>query len=689
MALSSPASDADKFRWQALVGPTVVVLILAMIIVPLPAIVLDVLFTFNITFALLVMFATLHVKKPLEFSAFPTILLLTTLLRLALNVAAARIILLEGYRGDQAAGIVIESFGRFVVGGNPVVGLVVFAILIVINFVVITKGSTRIAEVSARFSLDSMPGKQMAVDADLNAGMLTQTEAKRRRELIAQEADFYGAMDGASKFVRGDAVAAIIIIAINLLGGLVIAIFQHDMSLAEAFRTYTLLSIGDGLVAQIPSLVVSMAAGLLISRSSDEGEVGQDIAQQILTGNQRGLLITGGTMALMGMIPGMPHLAFLAYAGLTLTLWRYLQTQSRVRDKEVGIVAPVEALTSDVVDTKVLKPAEVLSLDVGFALITQVSPGGELLKRLNQLRRTLSEDWGFLLPSIHVQDDLTLRPAGYRVRILGVPEGIGEVRVGEYMAVAGKEVLAPLQGMRTTDPIFGSTAYWIRAEQRDEAELLGYTVIDAPTVITTHLHEVIMAYRETLFGLRQAQELIDTATARNPRLVEAVVPRVITIPALTRVLRQLVAEGVPLRDFDGILEALAEDGKEDFGLERNVALVRQRLAPQILHAISDTNPLPVAVLTTQTERLLMDAVRATPKDGNPAVEPNVLLHLVQSARTAVDKMRAASQPPLLVVRDPLRYFVARTLMSSGVLLPVMSVLEIPGTKTIQSVAEVG
>jgi flagellar biosynthesis protein FlhA len=679
-------------RWTALLGPLILILILAMIVVPMPPIMLDILFTFNITFALLVLFATLHVQHPLDFSAFPTILLLTTLLRLALNVAAARVILLDGYHGDAAAGIVIESFGRFVVGGNYVVGLVVFAILVVINFVVVTKGATRIAEVSARFSLDAMPGKQMAVDADMNAGMITQDEARHRRGVIAAEADFYGSMDGASKFVRGDAIAAIIIIAINLLGGLIIAVFQHGMSLTEAFKTYSLLSIGDGLVAQIPSLIISMAAGLLISRSGNDGEVGPEIAQQIFTLNLRGLLITAVTLALTGVIPGMPHAAFLFYAVLTGALWRYLSLQTKNALDPAGTTAQASATegvaVTEVIDSKILKPTESLSLDVGYALIPLVTQGGDLQKRLNQLRRRVSEQLGFLLPAIHVQDDLTLRPGGYRIQVHGVQAGFSEVRVGEYMAVAGKANLAALQGGRTIDPIFGNTAYWIRDEQREDAELLGYTVIDAATVVTTHLHEVMQEQREMLFGLRQTQELLDLATSRNARLVESVVPRVISIPGLTRVLRELVIEKVSLTDFDAILEALAEDGREENSTERNVALVRQRLSAQILSRLTDKNPIPVAVLSAAAERLLIDAVQAAPKDGAPGVEPGVLLHLVQSARKAVESMQGQGEKPILVVRDILRFYVSRTLYASGIDLPVVGIAEIPGIRQVRSIAEI-
>lgn len=683
-----PVSVEPWANYQSLLGPLVLIMILAMIVIPLPPILLDVLFTFNITFALLILFAALHVKKPLDFSAFPTVLLLATLLRLALNVAAARVILLHGFRGDQSAGIVIESFGRFVVGGDYVVGIVVFAILIIINFVVVTKGSTRIAEVSARFSLDAMPGKQMAIDADLNAGMITQVEARRRRDEVSAESDFYGSMDGASKFVRGDAIAAILIIIINLVGGLIIGVFQHNLSLAAAAKTYTLLSIGDGLVAQIPSLVISMAAGILVSRSGTEGEVGRLVSGQVFGGNRKGLLITAITLGITGIIPGMPHVAFLFYAVLTGILWQVLQRRAKATAATQAIAAPPQEPPADVVDSNILRPVEPLSIAIGYQIIPLIAEGGDLQKRLNLLRRRTSENLGFLLPSIHVHDDLTLRPGGYRIQVHGVRVATGDVRVGSLLAISGKAPLPPLEGIHTTDPVFGASAYWIAAERSDDAELLGYTVIDPATVITTHTNECLTRYIGELFGLRQTQELLDIVAARNGKLLESVVPRVISVPALSKVLRELVVEGVSIRDMPTILETLAENGQEGASMVQTVEIIRSRLGRQILSVLAPDDPIQTAILGQSMEQLLLNAVESAGPNGMPALEPSILMHLIQALRQGIETMQAQSLKPLLVVRDPLRQALSTWLHSAGLTMAVVAFSEVPGARPLKSVLEI-
>ncbi|MCE5388165.1 MAG: flagellar biosynthesis protein FlhA [Acidithiobacillus sp.] len=681
--------DFSQSPYQALLGPAVLIMILAMIIVPLPPILLDILFTFNITFALLILFAVLHVKKPLEFSSFPTVLLLVTLLRLALNVAAARVILLHGYRGDQAAGVVIESFGRFVVGGNYVVGMVVFAILIIINFVVITKGSTRIAEVSARFSLDAMPGKQMAIDADLNAGMITQEEARRRREEVSAESDFYGAMDGASKFIRGDAVAAILIILINLIGGLVIGVFQHDLSLSAAAKTYTLLSIGDGLVAQIPSLVVSMAAGILVSRSGTEGDMSNMAAQQLFTGNRKGLLITAITLGVTGIIPGMPHVAFLMYAALTGFLWQILQGQFvENRAAAAKPVAAAEAPEAELVDASILRPVEPISIAIGYQIIPMVSEGGELQKRLNLLRKRASEKMGFLLPRIYIHDDLTLRTGGYRIEIHGVTVASGEVRVGSLLAISGDRALPPLEGILTKDPVFGATAYWITPSRSDDAEMLGYNVIDPSTIITTHVNECIQQYVGELFGLKQTQEVLDVVTSRAPKLVDSVIPKIVSVPALSKVLRALVVEGVSIRDMTTILEALAENAKEGDTTTQLISLIRIRLGRQILSELSPTDPVQVAILGKNMESLLANAVESAGTAATPALEPTIFRQLMKSLQGAAEKIKSQSLTPILVVRDPLRPALSSWCESAKIPIAVIAYSEVPGTRTLKSILEV-
>ncbi|MEB8476273.1 MAG: flagellar biosynthesis protein FlhA [Acidithiobacillus ferriphilus] len=688
---SSGAIPAPVELWanyQSLLGPLVLIMILTMIVVPLPPILLDVLFTFNITFSLLILFAALHVKKPLDFSAFPTVLLLATLLRLALNVAAARVILLHGFHGTQSAGIVIESFGRFVVGGDYVVGIVVFAILIIINFVVVTKGSSRIAEVGARFSLDAMPGKQMAIDADLNAGMITQIEARRRRDEVSAESDFYGSMDGASKFVRGDAIAAILIIIINLVGGLIIGVFQHNLSLAAAAKTYTLLSIGDGLVAQIPSLVISMAAGILVSRSGTEGEVGHLVSGQVLGGNRKGLLITAVTLGITGIIPGMPHVAFLFYAVLTGILWQVLQHRATATVATRAMAAPPQEPPTDVVDSNILRPVEPLSIAIGYQIIPLIAEGGDLQKRLNLLRRRTSENLGFLLPSIHVHDDLTLHPGGYRIQVHGVRVATGDVRVGSLLAISGKTPLPPLEGIHTTDPVFGASAYWIAAERSDDAELLGYTVIDPATVITTHTNECLTRYIGELFGLRQTQELLDIVAARNGKLLESVVPRVISVPALSKVLRELIVEGVSIRDMPTILETLAENGQEGASMVQTVEIIRSRLGRQILSVLAPDDPIQAAILGQSMEQLLLNAVESADPNGMPALEPSILMHLMQALRQGIETMQAQSLKPLLVVRDPLRQALSTWLHSAGLTMAVVAFSEVPGARPLKSVLEI-
>ena len=695
------AIGATKGRWsgyQALMGPVVLVMILAMIVVPLPPVLLDVLFTFNITFALLVLFAAFYTRKPLDFSAFPTVLLIATLLRLALNVAAARVILLHGYRGDQAAGVVIESFGRFVVGGNYVVGIVVFAILVIINFVVITKGSTRIAEVTARFSLDAMPGKQMAIDADLNAGVINQEQAKTRRETVAAESDFYGSMDGASKFVRGDAVAAILIIMINLVGGLVVGVFQHGMSLSSAAHTYTLLSIGDGLVAQIPSLVISIAAGILVSRGGEDAEMGHLVSQQLFVGNRHGLLVTAIILGVTGIIPGMPHWAFLIYALLTSTLWFTLDAQQRRATRAASLPSPTPAADAadTAIDTRILRPVEDIGLAIGYQIIPLMQEGGELQKRLNLLRRRISESAGFLLPAIHVHDDLTLRPGGYRIEVHGVGLSSGDIHPDRLLAVSSGADVPPIEGIHTTDPVYGASAYWISRERSDDAELLGYTVIDAPTVVTTHLHEVLQQQMGEVFGLRQTQELLDLAGQRDAKLLETVVPRIATAPRLAKVFRELVMEKVSLRDMPVILESLAEDGREGLHTGQMVEIVRRRLGRQILQGIApegdgpdDAAPLRAAVLASSLDQVLATAVQTAQGAGTqPALEPSVLLHLTQAVRQAAAQMETQSLAPVLLVRDAIRYPLSVWLRSAGISVPVIAFSEVPGTRQVKSVLEI-
>ncbi|NWG39114.1 MAG: flagellar biosynthesis protein FlhA, partial [Hydrogenophilaceae bacterium] len=534
--------------WRQLAGPLFIVMILAMMVMPLPPFALDVLFTFNIALSVIVLLASLYTRKALDFAAFPTILLVSTLLRLSLNVASTRVVLLEGHTGPDAAGKVIESFGHFLVGGNYTVGIVVFIILVVINFVVITKGAGRIAEVSARFTLDAMPGKQMAIDADLNAGLIGEDEARKRRSEVAQEADFYGSMDGASKFVRGDAIAGILILVINILGGLAVGVFQHDLSFADAAKNYTLLAIGDGLVAQITALIISIAAGIIVSRVSTE----QDISSQVLShifSNSQVLYITGGILGLMGLTPGMPHFVFiLLSAGLIAMAWYRSHSQGEEESREQMIAPPipepVDASWADV------EPVDTLGLEVGYRLIPLVdaSNDAELVKRIKGIRKKFAREIGFLAPPVHIRDNLEIHPNSYRITLKGVEIASGDVQVGQLLAIDPGNVSGAMPGAQTREPAFGLPAVWIDNGLREQAQSMGYTVVDAGTVIATHLNHVVGMHAAELLGRQEVQQLLDHLAKESPKLVEDLVPKLLPLSTLQKVLQNLLSEGVHIRD---------------------------------------------------------------------------------------------------------------------------------------------
>ncbi|CUA96593.1 flagellar biosynthesis protein FlhA [Thiomonas bhubaneswarensis] len=680
-----------RVDWRMLTAPILVVLILMMLVVPLPTVVLDMLFTFNIVLSLIIMLVTLYLTRPLDFSAFPTALLFTTLLRLSLNVAASRVILLHGQNGEGAAGAVIESFGKFVVGGNYAVGIIVFAILVVINFVVITKGAGRIAEVSARFTLDAMPGKQMAIDADLNAGLIDQEEARNRRADVAQEADFYGAMDGASKFVRGDAVAAILILFINLIGGLIIGVFMHGLGLGEAAQNYTLLSIGDALVSQIPALVISMAAGIVISNVSTGQDIGRQLVGQLFT-HPRVLAITAGILGLIGLVPGMPHLAFLGAAAVLggVLWWQHKRQQASAAQAAQAAPEAAAPIEPEEVSWEQIEPVDTLSLDVGYRLIPLVdrNQGGELLGRIRGVRKKFAQEMGFLVASVHIRDNLELRPGGYRIALKGVDVGSGEIFPDLLMAINPGQVMGDLQGTPTKDPAFGLPAVWINKEQRERAQTLGYTVVDPSTVLATHLHHLLQTHAAELLGREEVEGLLAHLSKRSPKLVEDLVPKLISADRLRKVLQNLLTEGVPIRDMRTIAEVLAEHAAQVNDTDELTARVRLALGAYIVQSLSPNGQeLSAAVLDGQLEQILLSSLRSDPQQ--PSVEPGLAQRLMDKARELMQRMEAQGASGVLLVSAPLRQFLARLLARSAPRLRVLSYAEIPDQKQVKVTATLG
>ncbi|OIQ96816.1 flagellar biosynthesis protein FlhA [mine drainage metagenome] len=690
MTARSALSTLRRADWRVLAAPLLVMMILMMLVVPLPTFVLDVLFTFNIALSLVILLVTLYLTRPLDFAAFPTAILLTTLLRLSLNVAAARVILLNGQNGTGAAGQVIESFGAFVVGGNYAVGIIIFAILVVINFVVITKGAGRIAEVSARFTLDAMPGKQMAIDADLNAGLIDQEEARRRRADIAQEADFFGAMDGASKFVRGDAVAAILILFIDLIGGLVIGVFMHSLSLTQAAQNYTLLSIGDALVAQIPSLVISIAAGIVISNVSTGQDVGRQLIAQLFS-HKHVLGIAAGILGFIGLVPGMPHLSFLgAAAVLGGILWLREKRLRETTAEAAAAVPPPAPAEPEEVSWEQIEPVDTLALDVGYRLIALVDrlQGGELLGRIRGVRKKFAQELGFLVSAVHIRDNLELRPGGYRIALKGVDVGAGEVFPDMLMAINPGQVLGTLAGQPTSDPAFGLPAVWIATSQRDQAQALGYTVVDPSTVIATHLHHLLQSHAAELLGREEVEGLLAHLSTRSPKLVEDLVPKQISADRLRKVLQNLLAEGVPIRDMRTIAEVLAENAGQIQDADELTARVRQALGPFIVQTLTASGKeLSAAVLDGQLEQILLSSLRADPAQA--AIEPGLAQRLMERARDLMQRMEAQGASPVLLTVAPLRQFLARLLARTAPRLRVLSYAEVPDQKQVKIISTLG
>ena len=671
-------AGAHSAAVQGLSAPLLVVAILALMVLPIPAWLLDTFFTINIAVALMVMMVAAYMLKPLDFAAFPSVLLLTTLMRLSLNVASTRVVLLEGHTGAGAAGAVIESFGHFLIGGNFAVGLIVFAILVVINFVVVTKGAERIAEVSARFALDAMPGKQMAIDAELNAGMIDEKEARRRRNEVGEEADFFGAMDGASKFVRGDAMAGILILVINIVGGFAIGVLQHGLSAGQAADSYVLLAVGDALVAQIPGLLISVAAAIVVSRVGKEQHVGDQIQTQMLL-SPRALSIAGGVLVLAGLVPGMPHLVFLGLGGglAWLAWWVANRPQPQTAIEGEAAAGEADASWDD------LQPVDMLGLELGYRLIALVDKErqGDLMNRVKAVRRKFAQEVGFLPPAVHIRDNLELRPGAYRVTLRGVIVGEGEAHPGMFLAINPGGASTPLIGTATTDPAFGLPAVWIEERQREAAQMAGFTVVDSATVIATHLSHLMQLHAARLLGRTETQQLVDHVTKLAPRLIEDVVPKAVPIALFQRVLQLLLEESVHIRDMRSIVETLAEEGGANNEASALARRIRIALSPAIVQQIyGAVRELNVIAIEPALERLLVQSLGAV---GGPALDPGVGETLVKAAGDAARRQEDMGVPACLLVPDAIRAALARLLRRAAPRLQVLSHSEIPETHLIR------
>jgi flagellar biosynthesis protein FlhA len=673
---------------QVMAAPLVVVAVLALMVLPLPAFVLDVFFTFNIATALMVMMVAATMIRPLDFAAFPSVLLLTTLLRLSLNVASTRVVLLQGHTGTGAAGRVIESFGHFLIGGNFAVGLIVFAILVVINFVVITKGSERIAEVSARFTLDAMPGKQMAIDADLNAGLIDEKEAKRRRLEVGEEAEFHGSMDGASKFVRGDAVAGILILFINIIGGFVIGLVQHDMSPGDAASSYVLLAVGDALVAQIPGLLISVAAAMVVSRVGKEMDVGAQIMGQMFE-NPKVMGVAAAIIGVMGLIPGMPGLVFLPIGGgLGWWSWRMHERQEAVRNAPAPVDKPADGPSANgEASWEDLQPVDTLGLEVGYRLIQLVDKdrGGDLLTRIKGVRRKFAQEVGFLPPSVHIKDNLELKPSFYRITLRGAVVGEGEVFPGMLMAINPGHVSNAIAGTAAVDPAFGLPAVWVEENRRDTAQLAGYTVVDPSTVVATHLSHLMQLHAAKLLGRVETQQLVEHVTKLAPKLIEDVVPKMVGIATLQKVLQLLLEEGVHIRDMRSIVETVAEHAASAPNIVNDPAELARRirvgLAPAIVQQIyGPVKELDVIAIEPELERLLTQALTSP---NGPMLDPGVADHLTRQAADATQRQENMGHPACLLVPDAIRPSLARLLKRAAPRLKVLGHSEIPETHSIR------
>lgn len=673
-------------QWKILAGPILILMILSMMVLPLPPFILDLLFTFNIALSIMVLLVAMFTQRTLEFAAFPTILLFSTLLRLSLNVASTRVILLDGHTGGAAAGRVIEAFGHFLVGGNFAIGIVVFIILVLINFMVITKGAGRIAEVGARFVLDGMPGKQMAIDADLNAGLIGEDEAKKRRSEVTQEADFYGSMDGASKFVRGDAVAGLMIMALNVVGGLLVGVIQHGMPVGQAAETYTLLTIGDGLVAQIPALVISTAAGVIVTRVSTDQDVGEQMVNQLFS-NPRVMILSASVLGLLGLVPGMPNLVFLLFTAALLGIAYWIsKREGRAAPSQAEQVVPeapsvVEATWEDV------QLEDPLGLEVGYRLIPMVDfqQNGELLGRIRSIRKKFAQTMGFLPPVVHIRDNLELSPSGYRILLKGIEAGRGEAHPGRWLAINPGSAAGTLEGEATVDPAFGLPAIWIDNALREQAQIQGFTVVESSTVVATHLNHLIGIHASELFGRQEAQQLLERVTQEMPKLTDDLIPSTISLTTLHKVLQNLLAEKVSIRDMRTIIETLSEHAPTQSDPYELTAVIRVALGRAITQQwFPGEGEIQVIGLDTPLERLLLQALQ-----GGGGLEPGLADRLLEQAKQALQRQEMLGAPPVLLVNHALRPLLARFLHRSLPQMVVLSNMEISENRQLRMTSTIG
>jgi flagellar biosynthesis protein FlhA len=698
MQLASYFGRFDKNQFKSissgLGAPIVLLAIMGMVILPMPAFLLDILFSFNIALSLVIILVSVFINKPVDFGIFPLVLLIATVLRLALNVASTRIVLLEGHEGGDAAGKVIQAFGEVVIGGNYAVGIVVFAILLIINFKVVTAGAGRISEVSARFTLDAMPGKQMAIDADLNAGFIDSDEARKRRFEVTSEADFYGSMDGASKFVKGDAIAGLFIMLINLVGGLFIGMIQHDLTFGNAVEIYTLLTIGDGLVAQIPSLLLSVATAIIVTRENDSQEMGKELTRQL--GDQRALYITSGILFVMGIVPGMPHVAFLGFSALVGGYAYYSHWRAQKTSNEPEVTKSLPEHNQQPLEIKELgwddvQHVDTIGLEVGYRLIPLVdkAQGGELLTRIKGVRKKLSQELGFLIPPVHIRDNLDLSPNNYTITMLGVTVGEAELSHDDELAINPGQVFGKLEGKVTKDPAFGLDAVWIKANQREHAQTLGYTVVDAATVVATHLSQLLTNNAYQLLGHEEVQQLLDLLAKNNPKLVEGLVPDVLPLSTVVKVLQTMLYEGVPIRDMRSIVQTLCEFGPKSQDPDVLVSAVRIALKRLIVQEINGgLAEIPVITLAPELEQMLHQSLQAGGADG-AGIEPGLAERLQGSLNEAAQQQELAGEPTVLLTSGMLRPVLSKFLKHSVSGLHVLSYQEIPDDKQIKIVSAVG
>ena len=675
-------------HYRILTGPMLILLILSMMVLPLPAFILDLFFTFNIALSIIILIVALFTKRVLDFAAFPTVLLFATLLRLSLNVASTRVVLLKGHTGSDAAGRVIEAFGHFLVGGNFAIGIVVFIILVIINFMVITKGAGRIAEVGARFALDGMPGKQMAIDADLNAGLIGEDEAKARRAEVTQEADFYGSMDGASKFVRGDAIAGLLIMAITIVGGLLVGVMQHGMTLSDASTTYVLLTIGDGLVAQIPSLIISTAAGVIVTRVTSQENISDQMLKQLFN-NPQVLILTAVVIGLLGLIPGMPNLVFLMFTAILSLISWWLSKQKKLEksvstpQQNIAATKPsnVDASWSDV------NIEDILAMEVGYGLIPMVdqNQNGELLGRIRSLRKKFAQTLGFLPPQVHIRDNLSLSPYQYKIFIKGGEIGQGEIMNNKWLAINPGTVTEQIDGIATTEPAFGLPAVWIDANNKETAQILGYTVVDTSTMIATHFNHLLHQFASDLLGRLETQELLERIKQDIPKLVEDFIPGVVPLTTFHKILQNLLAEKVSIRDMRTIIETICEQAPNQNDAYHLLSIVRIALGRVITQQwFPGTEPVKVIGLSISLERILLQALQNTSN-----VEPGLAEHILQQLQQALNQQDAIGAPPVLLVNHTLRAMLAQFLRPNFPQLAVLSNLEISDNREIKVTCQIG